>query len=235
MLRLLFSDQPIPFTVYESDIAYLFANGVVENAEGVVDIPVPLYKKCLVAAFRPKINGESGHYLAAHEELAGYLTASGSLDLKAILQRYVEYVARRGFRAFDTKNLRESAWHYSLDGFINFFIEQLGGQTFVEVPSGRGRTDILILHQQQKHIIETKIFTAQGYFQRGKKQLVEYLQSENLPEGYYVVFSQKHEASDTLFTEEMIEGKRIVTFIVRVNFERTSKPRKKRSKRKLTL
>ncbi len=230
MLRLLFSDQPIPFTVFEPEIAYLFTHGVVENVEGVVDIIAPLYKKCLVTAFRPKINGESGYYVTAHDDLSAYIAPEG-LNLKAILQRYVEYVAKRGFRAFDTKNLRESAWHYSLDGFINFFIEQLGGQTFVEVPSGRGRTDILILHQQRKYIIETKLFISPGYFQQGKKQLAEYLKTEGLAEGYYVIFSQKHEASDVLYTEELIEGKRIVTYIVRVNFERASKPRKKRSKR----
>jgi hypothetical protein len=39
--------------------------------------------------------------------------------IKAILQKYVEYVAKRGDRAFDTKPLKEGAWHYSLDGFIN--------------------------------------------------------------------------------------------------------------------
>ncbi len=219
MLRLLFSNNPIPFTVDDPDIAYLFAHGV-------VDVAVPLYKKRLITAFRPTINGESGYYVSAHDDLSAYVAPEG-LNLKAILQCYVEYVAKRGFRAFDDKNLRESAWHYSLDGFINFFIERLGGQTFIEIPSGRGRTDILILLRGKKYVIETKVYTDRSYFEQGKRQLAEYLKAENLAEGYYVVFSQKHEASDTLYTEEMIEGKRIV----RVNFERPSKPRKKRSKR----
>jgi len=61
--------------------------------------------------------------------------------------------------------------------------------------------------------------------------LAEYLKTEGLSEGYYVVFSHKHAAEDTLYTEELIDDKRIVTYIVRVNFERPSKPRKKRGKR----
>lgn len=230
MLRLLFSGNPIPFTVDDPDISYLFAHGVVENVEGVVEIAVPLYKKRLITAFRPTANGEGGHYFAAHEDANAYVTAAG-LNLNAILQRYVEYVAKRGFRAFDTENLRESAWHYSLDGFINFFIEQLGGQTLVEVPSGRGRTDILILHQNRKYIIETKLFLSQGYFQQGKHQLAEYLKTEGLAEGYYVVFSHKHAANDTLYFDEMIEDKRIVTYIVRVNFEQPSRGKKKAANR----
>jgi len=226
MLRLLFTDDPIPFTVDHPDIAYLYAHGVVENVEDWVDIAVPLYKKRLLTAFRPTLNGEIRQYVSAHEIFSEYLQTDG-LNLRAILQRYIEYVAKRGFRAFDTKQLKEGAWHYSLDGFINFFVERLGGQTFTEVPSGRGRTDILILLAGKKYLIETKIFTDRSYFQKGKAQLAEYLKSEGLKVGYYVVFSEKHSEDDALEEEEIINGKRIVTRIIRVNFERPSK--KKRS------
>jgi hypothetical protein len=94
------------------------------------------------------------------------------------------------------------------------------------VPSGRGRTDIMILFQGKKYIIETKIFTDQSYFQKGKKQLAEYLKSEGLKAGYYVVFSQKHAEEDKLEQEEVINGKRIVTRIIRVNFAHPSRGRK---------
>ncbi len=52
--------------------------------------------------------------------------------MNALLEEYRAYVHQRGFRAFDRENLREAAWHYSLDGFINFFIERLGGQTYIK-------------------------------------------------------------------------------------------------------
>jgi hypothetical protein len=148
------------------------------------------------------------------------------------LQQYVAYVAKRGYRAFDTKHLKEGAWHYSLDGFINFFIERLGGQTYIEVPTGRGRTDILILYRDKKYIIETKIFTDLSYFERGKRQLAAYLKTESLEEGHYVVFSRKHSADDVLEREETIDGKRIFTHLIRVNFDRPSR-RKKRKKANL--
>ncbi|MCP4400461.1 MAG: hypothetical protein GY801_24550 [bacterium] len=86
------------------------------------------------------------------------------MNLPAILAKYRDYVRRRAFRAFDTEHLQEGAWHYSLDGFINFFIEQIGGRTFIETPTGRGRTDILILYRQHSYIIETKVFTTQHYY-----------------------------------------------------------------------
>ena len=93
----------------------------------------------------------------------------------------------------------------------------------MEVPSGRGRTDILIMHRGQKYIIETKRFVNNYYFQQGKGQLAAYLQSENLTEGWYVVFSNMHTNKDELRSEEVVEGRRIRIFIIPVKFEQPSR------------
>lgn len=219
MLRVLFTDSPIPFTVNDPDIAYLYANGVIGDQDGWVDVLVPLYAKCLITAFRPLVNGETRYYVAVHDQFSSYATPIG-INLHAILEKYRDYVRRRGYKAFDTAQLREGAWHYSLDGFINFFIERLGGQTLIEVPSGRGRTDILILYHGQKYVIETKIFTDSYAFEKGKYQLAEYLKSEGLAEGFYVVFSSVHTEADQLDWNEEINDKHIYTYIIRTNAER---------------
>ncbi|MCB0064412.1 MAG: AAA-like domain-containing protein, partial [Caldilineaceae bacterium] len=151
MLRILFGTEPIPFTVDDPNINYLSAHGVVANVDGVVQVPVPLYSKRLITAFRPTINGESSEYVvSAHESLRELIVGDG-LNLSALLDKYRDYVQRRGFRAFDTEQLKEGAWHYSLDGFIHFFIQRLGGDTLVEVPASRGRTDILVLYRNQRY------------------------------------------------------------------------------------
>lgn len=217
MLRVLFDETPIPFTVHDPEIAFLYAHGVLDNINGSVEVPLPFYRKALITAFRPLSNGEASHYVSTHDTFRDYVTAAG-LNVHALLSRYREYVQRRGFQAFDTRHLKEAACHYSLDGFIHFFIERLGGETFVEVPTGRGRVDLLILHQQHKYVIETKIFTDQYSFQKGKRQLAAYLASEGVAEGYYVVFSQKHTNTDTLSFDEVIDGKRIYTYIIRTDF-----------------
>ncbi|GAK57271.1 hypothetical protein U27_04236 [Candidatus Vecturithrix granuli] len=221
MLRLLFQETPIPFSVHHPDIAYLYAHGVVQNVNNHVEIGVPLYQKAIIIAFRPLINGEADFYFTAKDTFGEYVTAEG-LNLHAILEKYRQYIRKRGYQAFDTAHLKEAAWHYSLDGFINFFLDILEGQTFIEVPSGRGRTDILILHRNRKYIIETKVFTNNAYFQKGKRQLAEYLQSEGLNEGYYVVFSSKHSEADQLDFVEEVNGKRIYTYLICTQFERAT-------------
>ena len=183
MLRVLFGDEPIPFSTNDETISYLYAHGVIDNVNGEVDIVIPIYAKTLITTFRPLINGESPHFVTSiHETFQQYVTPDG-LDLNAILSNYDAYVRRRGFRAFDTDHLKEGAWHYSLDGFINFFISHLGGDTLVETPSGRGRTDILVLYKTHKYIIETKVFVTKARLEDGKYQLATYLGSEGLPEG----------------------------------------------------
>ncbi|MCK5522348.1 MAG: hypothetical protein KAI83_04360 [Thiomargarita sp.] len=224
MLKLLFDEEPLPFSIHEPDIAWLYANGVIDKNNGKTDILVPLYKKVLITAFRPSINGETKHYINSPDETINqYLTSDNELNINALLEEYRAYIRRRGFRAFDTEHLKEAAWHYSLDGFINFFIQRLGGQTYVEVPSGRGRTDIMIRYQGGSDIIETKVYSDNTYFKRGKGQLVEYLKSEGLSEGYYVVFSNIHTEKDELFSEELIQGKRIHTHIIPTKFEQPSR------------
>ncbi len=223
MLKVLFQAEPIPFSSYDTDIAWLAANGVVDDVEGTTDVAVPLYKKALVTNFRPRINGETAHYLTSIQDtFSKYVHADGRLNVNALLQEYRAYVRRRGYQAFDTENLREAACHYSLDGFISFFIQEIGGTTFIEIPSGRGRIDLLIRYRTHSYLIETKLFSSSTAFERGKGQLAAYLQSERRNEGYYVVFSALHTDDDTLETDEVIDGKRIYTHIILTNFERPS-------------
>ncbi len=223
ILKLLFGNEPLEFNIDVSDIAWLYAHGVIDTQDGYVSMLVPLYAKRLVKAFAPVTNGEARHYITSiHDNVTQYLCPDGSLNLNALLATYRAYVHRRGFRAFDTEHLRESACHYSLDGYLNFFIQQLGGQTYVEVPSGKGRIDILIRHQKRSYIIETKVFYHTTYFKQGKGQLAAYLTTEGLAEGYYVVFSGMHTNADELYSEETVAGKRIYTHIVLTNFERPS-------------
>ncbi|MEM7129025.1 MAG: AAA-like domain-containing protein [Chloroflexota bacterium] len=223
MLRVLFGNEPIPFVRSDDTIAFLYAHGVIDNVDGYVDITVPLYAKTLIAAFRPLLNGESRYFIeSVTDTFQQYVTPDG-LDLNAMLKRYEAYVRRRGFRAFDTEQLREGAWHYSLDGFINFLVNDLGGDTLVETPTGRGRTDILVLYRNHKQIIETKVFTTPSRFENGKVQLATYLATEELAERYYVVFSNAHSETDQLYFDEVIEGKRIYTHIIRTKFEQASR------------
>ena len=48
----------------------------------------------------------------------------------------------------------------------------------IEVQTGRGRMDILITHNRQRYIVETKVWRGDKRYQAGKRQLVAYLKLE---------------------------------------------------------
>jgi hypothetical protein len=222
MLKVLFDEAEIPYTIDDERIKFLHVNGVIEDVGGFVDVPIPLYKKRLINAFQPLINGEAIHYTSPQDRFEEFYRDDGGLDIDKLIRHYVQYVQRRGFRAFDTENLKEAACHYSFDAYINFFVERLGGKIFMEVPSRRGRLDTIILYQDKSYVIEIKRWTDSFYYQKGKRQLAEYAKSEGLTEGYYVVFSSRHQENDALLEQDEIEGVTIYSYIVRTNFERPS-------------
>ena len=53
--------------------------------------------------------------------------------------------------------------------------------------------DILILHNQRKYIVETKIWGGDMRYQAGKTQLAAYVKLEKAVEGCYVVFDHRKE------------------------------------------
>jgi len=223
MLKVLFSEEGIPFHIYDERIKFLHANGVVsKDANGMVDVSIPIYKNALLAAFRPLFNGEVTEYVSPRERFEDFLSKDG-LNLDKIIRHYIQYVQRRGFRAFDTENLKESACHYSFDAYIHFFIQRVGGKTYMEVPTGRGRMDTLIVYRDKSYLVEVKRWTDPGYFERGKRQLARYAKNEGLAEAYYIVFSGQHREDDTLYQVEAIDGVKIYTYIVRTNFEQASR------------
>ena len=92
---------------------------------------------------------------------------------------------------------------------------------YPETNTGRGRMDLIILHEQKKHIVETKIWEGKKRHQRGKRQLAKYLGLEGVTEGYYVVFDhrKKPQAREE---EDVVDGKRIVSYCIPVLQERPS-------------
>ncbi|MFH0924392.1 MAG: AAA-like domain-containing protein [bacterium] len=217
ILKILFSEE-MPYTIYDERVKFLLVNGVIERIGDYVDVQVPLYKEALITAFRPLSNGEKQYYLGIKEGFERFLIRD-DLKIELFLDNYQAYIQKRGFRAFDVNNLRESAWHYSLDSYLFFFIEEMGGKVLVEVPTGRGRIDILIIYNKKQYVIETKIYRNKSSYEKGKRQLAAYLKSEGLKIGYYVVFSNIHTEEDILKEKEELEGKIIYSYIIRTNIE----------------
>ena len=86
---------------------------------------------------------------------------------------------------------------------------------FLEVQTGRGRMDLLLLYNRRKYIVETKIWEDDRSYQAGKRQLSAYLKSEGVTEGYYVVFDHRQNPEPRLETQTL-EGVSVRSYVIRV-------------------
>lgn len=78
------------------------------------------------------------------------------------------------------------------------------GFDFKEVQiSQEKRLDVVITYLDQKYIVELKIWRGKEYHQQGLQQLADYLESQNMDQGYRLIFNDK------LKTEKSVKNLRI--------------------------
>ena len=197
--RLLFTEDDIPFKIDRESIKLLHTNGLIkEDKYGYVTFWVPFYKKRLYDAFYPYTNGEQNQIsrtIFAEE----YFTEKGDLKIRKLIDTYKDYVKRRGFKPFMTKDkdgnyksLRESALIYSFETYITATMRELEGKIYREADTGLGKSDMIINIANDEFLIETKVYRSPKRFYKGKEQLAYYCKSLGLNKGIYIVFSPEN-------------------------------------------
>ncbi len=240
--KLLFTETKIRFQINQVHIRELYVNGVIQrDADGFVCFHVPLYQKCLHAAFYPYLNGENDR-IQRNLNVREYFTELGELKLDRVIQEYKVYAERRGFSYFREKDakgkyisIKESALLYSFETFINAFLGVIGGKSYLEAHAGLGRTDLVLNVRNQEYVVEAKVYHNITQFNEGKIQLAYYLKRLNLKHGFYLIFVDSEVTHpDVLGNDEIVEGVRIKTDLVRYDLDKDfdAPQTKSRSKRK---
>ena len=133
-----------------------------------------------------------------------------------LLENFQAFIARAGFRILQVPDTpQEYVGQYLLYAYLDQFVHTIGGTVFLEVPTGRGRLDLIILYNQQKYIVETKIWEGQRRYAAGKQQLAAYLKSEGATEGYYIVFDHCQNPEPIVETET-VAGLTLQSYVIPV-------------------
>jgi len=213
------------FNLDNEFISELAIYGVVKaGADGLCEIANPIYQYRIMRAFQPLFNGLEREYLPEDTDAGflDYLTPDGNINMRSLLANFRDFIARAGYRIMEVlETPREFVGQDLLFAYLDAFVRLVHGFMYLEVHTGRGRMDLIILHKGRKYIVETKIWEGKSLYQAGKSQLAEYLKLENATEGYYVVFDyrKKPQAQEE---EEVIEGKAIVSYVIPVAQKRPS-------------
>ncbi|MDE0316559.1 MAG: AAA-like domain-containing protein [Candidatus Poribacteria bacterium] len=209
LMKIASYDEGVEFTLHNELISELTTYGVIaEGADGMCEIVNPIYHYCIMQAFKPAVNGLEQNYLPeeTHDGFKDYLTSDGYIQMEALLGNFRDFIARAGFKILQVPETpQEYVGQHLLFAYLSQFVQIIGGTMYLEVQTGRGRMDILILHNQRKYIVETKIWGGDTRYQAGKAQLAAYVKSEKAVEGYYVVFDHRKAAEPRVETETFDE------------------------------
>jgi hypothetical protein len=237
--QLLFDEKPRAYMIQEERIKELSVNGVISaDEQNNIIFPVPLYRKCLHAAFAAPLNGESEE-IRKNIDIDAYFIDEKTLNVDKIIRDYQVYAKRRGFRYFMEKDekgrvvgLREAALVYSFETYIQSFLQVLEGKSYLEAHVALGRSDLIVNIANNEFVIEAKVFSDATQYKKGKIQLAYYIKSLNLTKGVFLVFADTTTTNKVIEeADEWIEGVNITTYIVRydveTDFSAPKRPRKK--------
>ena len=188
-------DRGMDFNLDNELISDLATYGIlVEGADGMCEVVNPIYQYRIMKAFQPLINGLEHEYFPedAETDFLDYLAPDGQIRLQSLLDNFRDFIARAGYRILQVPETpKEFVGQYLLFAYLDQFVRLVHGRMYLEVQTGRGRMDLLILHNSRKYIVETKIWEGERLYTTGKKQLAAYMQLEEATEGYYVVFDHR--------------------------------------------
>ncbi len=225
LMRIMAKDEGIEFNLYDDVISELATYGVITKGEDdTCEIVNPIYLYCILKTFKPAVNGLEDEYFTEDTPsgFLHYLTPTGEIALEALLDNFRDFIVRAGFGILQVPDTpRESVGRLLLLSYLDQFVKLVGGVMHIEVPTGRGRMDLLITHKQKKYIVETKVWRGAVYYEAGKKQLAAYMKTEGAVEGYYIVFDHR-ETPMPLVETETIDGVPIRSYVIPVVQEQPS-------------
>ena len=225
LMKIASYDEGVDFNLDSDIINELATYGVIaEGADGMCEIVNPIYQYRIIRVFKPIVNGLEQEYLPDdnREGFEDYLTSDGQIQMAALLDNFRDFIARVGFKILQVPDTpQEYVGQHLLFAYLEQFVQSVGGAMYLEVQTGRGRMDILILHRNQKYIVETKIWGGAHRYQTGKSQLAAYVRSEGAEAGYYVVFDHRNTPEPRVETE-IIDGLTIRSYVIPVIQERPS-------------
>ena len=223
LMRIVLYEEGVPFSLRNDLINELATYGVLaRGTDRMCEIANPIYLHCILQVFKPVVNGLESDYFPEDTDGFQYLTSDGHIQMEQLLNNFRDFIARAGYRILQVPETpQEFIGQHLLFAYLDQFVTSVNGTMYIEVPTGRGRMDLLILHNEKKHIVETKIWRSEKGYAKGKQQLSSYLSTEGVTEGYYVVFDHR-EAPIPRTETETIDGLTIRSYVVPVVQEHPS-------------
>ena len=183
VLKLFQTNEKISFKYDNSQINYLYMNGVIDiEKEGLkkfIRFSSPFVQKRLFSFFSDSFFDESGQLVPPFTSISHVITKD-SLNIKNLMRLYESYLHKnKKWLLKDAprrKDLRifEAVYHFSLFMYLYRFLQPKNGQVWPEFPTGNGKIDLLIKYANQLFGIELKSYTDENAYHDAIEKAAQY-------------------------------------------------------------
>jgi len=198
VLELFKTSEKIVFSFDDKNINYLYMNGIVDEEKvGISNYYVrfssPFVQKRLFNYFSRTIFKQLGQLVKPFFDLSSVITPT-SLNVRALMKLYQAYLDENSKWLFKDaprrKDLRvyEAVFHFNLNSYLQQFLRDKNARVFPEFPTGNGKIDLLIKHNECIYGIELKSYTDHTGYQRALEQAAKYGRQLGLTEMFLVIF-----------------------------------------------
>ncbi|MCP5101739.1 MAG: hypothetical protein GY950_00085 [bacterium] len=198
VLELFKPGEKYVFNFDDKNINYLYMNGVIDKekvgkTEYYVRFSSPFVQKRLFNYFPRTLFKQLGQLVKPFLNLDPVITST-RLDVRELMKLYQAYLdANRSWLFKDVprrSDLRiyESVFHFNLYAYLFSFLRDKEARVFPEFPTGNGKIDLLIRHNNMDYGIELTSYTDDTGYRRSLEQAALYGKQLGLSEIFLVIF-----------------------------------------------
>jgi AAA-like domain len=197
-------NQPFSFNIHNplTNLATLY--GIVMQVNGRMVIHNRIYNEVIINYMSDQMHQKQ--FFARNDFGGGYVNANKTLNMELVLTKYQAFM-REQYNKKDRDFLERNGRLVFL-AFMKPILNG-GGHDFKEVQiSEERRLDVVLTYFNHKYVAELKIWRGPEAHEKGLLQLADYLDRQNLKEGYLVIFDHSATKSWQMDRRE-IKGKNI--------------------------
>jgi len=186
LFELFRTNEKMDFSFHKPHLNYLFMNGLITyDKDDNVRFSCPFVQRHLFDYFSDEVFEIVGRIFKPFEETDIYFN-DNELFIKNILRKFETYqvenkdwLYKQAPRRYDMK-LYEAVYHFNLFRFLCNMLERKKVKVFPEFPTGNGKIDLLLKHNEKTYGIELKTFADTSDFKDCILQAARYAKQMKL-------------------------------------------------------
>ncbi len=182
--ELLVSGKSVSYNPFSYDKGIMY--GIFREDKGKLVIHNKIFEELIYNYMIEEQNIRSMQVPVSNLEFSQFIT-DGTLNMERILLKFQDFMFEE-YRKADER-FYESQARLVFLAYLKLILNGKGFY-FVEAQTRENkRLDVVVIYGNQKCVIELKIWNGEKYHEKGREQLADYLQMQNLETGYLVVFN----------------------------------------------